>query len=130
MSFEVLSQILKYFDLFGTNFNFYTEKKRKYYTSFGGILTILSILIGTLVFTFINLDDFLHNNPNSTTSTARVNVRNITFLQEKIWIPWRIRDYGSKTINFTGLFFPIVYYYQGIRNNTSTSLKLTYNYQF
>ena len=126
MSFEVLSQILKYFDLFGTNFNFYTEKKRKYYTSFGGILTILSILIGTLVFTFINLDDFLHNNPNSTTSTARVNVRNITFLQEKIWIPWRIRDYGAKTINFTGLFFPIVYYYQGIRNNTSTSLKLTY----
>ena len=126
MSFEVLSQILKYFDLFGTNFNFYTEKNRKYYTSFGGILTILSILIGTLVFTFINLDDFLHNNPNSTTSTARVDVRNITFLKEKIWIPWRIRDYGAKTINFTGLFFPIVYYYQGIRNNTSTSLKLTY----
>ena len=126
MTFEVLKQILKYFDLFGTNFNFYTEKNRKYYTSFGGLLTILSILIGILVFTFINLDDFLHNNPNSTTSTARVNVRNITFLKEKIWIPWRIRDYGAKTINFTGLFFPIVYYYQGFRNNTSTSLKLNY----
>ena len=126
MGFVVLREILKYFDLFGTNFNFYTEKNRKFYTSLGGILTILSVIIGALVFTFINLDDFLHNNPNSTTSTSRENERNITFLEEKIWIPWRIRDYEGKTVNYTGIFFPIAYYYQGIRNDTRQRLNLTY----
>ena len=126
MGFVVLREILKYLDLFGTNFNFYTEKNRKFYTSLGGILTLLSIIIGALVFIFINLDDFLHNNPNSTTSTSRENERNITFLEEKIWIPWRIRDYEGKTVNYTGLFFPIAYYYQGIRNDTRQRLNLTY----
>ena len=126
MSLNGLVEALKYLDCFGTNFNFYTEKNRKYYTSFGGILSLLSIIIGTLVFIFINLDDFLHDSPNSTTSTAKTNYRNIKFVEEKIWIPWRIRDYDGKTVNFTGLFFPIPYYYQGIRNNTKKSLDLSY----
>ena len=46
MNFNILSEVLKYLDFFGTNFNFYTEKNRKFYTAFGGILTLLSIIVG------------------------------------------------------------------------------------
>ena len=126
MSFNVLLEVLKYLDFYGTNFNFYTEKNRKFYTAFGGILSLLSIIVGILVFIFINLEDFLHNAPISTTSQSREDYYNIKFLKEKIWIPWRIRDYNSKTVNFTGLLFPIVFYYKGIKNKTKNSLDLSY----
>ena len=126
MNFNILSEVLKYLDFFGTNFNFYTEKNRKFYTAFGGILTLLSIIVGILVFVFINLDDFLHEAPISTTSTSREDYYNIKFIKEKIWIPWRIRDYNSKTVNHTGILYPIVFYYKGIKNKTKNSLDLSF----
>ena len=48
-------------------------------------------------------------------------------LEEKIWIPWRIRDYNSKTINFTNLFYPIPFYYRGIYNQEKKSFDFTYS---
>ena len=126
MGSKFAMEILKYLDFFGTNFNFYTEKNRKFYTTFGGILTILSIIVSLLVFIFINLDDFLHNIPISTTSITGENYRNIKFLEEKIWIPWRIRDYNGKTVDFKDLLYPIAFYYKGIYNNKTNSLDLSH----
>ena len=126
MEQDLLSIILKYFDCFGTNFNFYTERNRKFYTPFGGVLTLLSIFFGIIIFIYINIDDFLHKNPHSTTSTIKESYRNIKFREEKIWIPWRLRDYNSKTINHTGILYPIIYYYKGIKSESKNSLKLTY----
>ena len=128
MSFNVIKETLKYVDCFGTTFNFYIERNRKLYTSFGGILTLLSILFGCLVFIYINLDDFLHNNPNSTTSTEKENFKKIKFKDEKIWIPWRIRNFGGKTIDHTNLLYPIIYYYKGIRNSSLNSLDVSYDF--
>ena len=127
MRFKLLTEVLKYFDCFGTNFNFYYERNRKFYTPFGGVLTILSIIFGIIVFICINLDDFLHNIPNSTTSTAKGKNREIKFGEEKIWLPWRIRDYDGKSINHSELLYPIIYYYKGNRNNTKYGMNLTYN---
>jgi len=127
MDYDLLSIILKYFDCFGTNFNFYTERNRKFYTPFGGILTILSIIFGIIIFIYINLDNFLLKNPNSTTSTIKESYRKIKFKEEKIWIPWRLRDYNSKTVNHTGILYPIIYYYKGIRSESKNSLKLSYD---
>ena len=124
---NLVLDILKYFDLFGTNFNFYTEKNRKFYTPLGGLLTIFAIIFGIIAFFNINLEDFSHNAPISTTSTVRESYKNIKFKEEKIWIPWRVRDYNSKTINHSDLFYPIVYYYKGIRNNTKEGFRLSYD---
>ena len=87
MSINIIFEVLKYLDFFGTSFNFYTEKNRKYLTPLGGILTLLSIIFGIIIFIYMNLDDFLHNLPNSTTSTERENYNQIKFKEEKIWIP-------------------------------------------
>ena len=127
MKINILSEALKYFDCFGSNFTFYTEKNRKFYTQFGGILTLLSIIVGILVFIFMNIDDFFHNTPISTASTVFEKHRNIKFVEEKIWIPWRVRDYNSKTVNFSGLFYPIIYYYKGIKTEAKNSLDLSYS---
>ena len=119
MNNDIKYEILKYLDIFGTTFTFYIERHRKYYTTLGGVLSVLSILIGLIVFIFINIDDFLHKNPISTTSTSEEEHKNIKFGNEKVWIPWRIRDFGGKTINHTDFLYPIIYYYQGLRNATN-----------
>ena len=113
---NIIDEILKYLDCFGTTYSFYTERNRKFYTAFGGILTLLAIIFGLVVFAFINFDDFSYNVPISTISTTH-NYKNITFGEEKIWIPWRIRNYRGKTINHTNLLFPIIYYYTFAKNN-------------
>ena len=119
-----ISDILKYIDLFGTHFNFYTDKKRQFYTAFGGILTFLSFIISFTVFIYINYDELIHNNPISTTSLSKEPFRNIRFLEEKIWVQWRIRDYRARTINFTGVFYPIAFYYHATKNKTKDDLDL------
>jgi hypothetical protein len=123
---EIASEVLKYIDFFGARFSFYIEKNRKLFTPFGGILTILSFFCSGIIFTYIYLDDFLHNLPNSTTSTKKESYRQIKFREEKIWIPWRIRDFGGKTINHSNILFPIIYYYKGIRNNELKSMVTSY----
>jgi hypothetical protein len=128
MNNNISLEILKYLDCYGTHFNFYTERNRKFYTPLGGILTLLSIFFGLIVFTSINLDDFLHNNPISTTSIAKDKIRLIKSGEEKIWIPWRIRDFGGKTVNHTDLFYPIIYYYKAKRNHTLKAMETSYKF--
>ncbi len=118
MNYSKLLEALKYFDFFGEIFSFYIEKNRKLYTPLGGIITSLFFIFSTIIFIYMNLDDILHNLPNSTTSCEKKMIQKIKFRDEKIWIPWRIRDYGSKTINHKNYFFPIIYYYKGYRNNS------------
>ena len=113
---NMIEEILKYLDCFGTTYSFYTERNRKFYTAFGGILTLLAIIFGIVVFIFINYDDFSYNSPISTISTTE-NYQNITFGEEKIWLPWRIRNYKGRTINHTNLLFPIIYYYKIDKNS-------------
>jgi len=133
MKSDLITDILKYVDGFGTTFSFYTERSRKFYTRLGGILTLLSAIIALILFIYINLDDFFHKIPSSTTSTTKEIYRNIKFGEEKIWIPWRIRDFGGKTINHLNLLYPIIYYYRGIRNYSTNRMDIYYdfiNYKF
>ena len=124
---DVVLEILKYVDCFGTHFNFYSEKKRKFYTAIGGVLTIFSVIVGFFAFVYINFDDFLHENPITTSSTSKEPYRNVRFFEEKIWIPWRIRDFYTNTFNFTGIFHPIIYYYQAFRNDTKKNLEISHD---
>ena len=107
----MILEFLKYIDCFGTKFNFYIDKDRKFYTPLGGILSMLSLFFGIIVFIFINFEDFLHSAPISSFSILRDNYRNVKFGEEKIWIPWRIKDYKNRLVNHTNLFYPAIYYY-------------------
>jgi hypothetical protein len=126
MNVYILLEFLKFIDLNGTKFHFYTERNRKLLTPIGGLLTLLSIIVGIFVFILVEKDDILHKSPISTTSTSKEAYKKITFLQEKIWVPWRIRDYNSKTINITNLLYPIAFYYKCIFNETKKNLDVSY----
>jgi hypothetical protein len=47
----------------------------------------------------------------------------IKFGEEKIWIPWRIRDYSNHFVNHTNLFYPFVYNYYSIRKTYGTGFE-------
>ena len=123
---DKLTIVLKYLDIFGTKFSFYTNQKPSFYTTTGGILSTLSVLGSLLTFIFFSLDDLNRNTPISTTSSFYEGYKTIKFGKEKIWIPWRIADYNNnKFINHTGLLFPIIYYYSGYKDKITGHFNLT-----
>ena len=121
-------KIIKYLDLFGTRCTFYSEKMPKLYTITGGIFTILSIFVNLLIFAIFSFNDIYRKYPNSTTSfIPSEGYRKIKFGEEKIWIPWRIVDYNNNEfVNHSGLLYPIIYYYSGIKNKNSKDFNLTF----
>ena len=125
---NIIWEFLKYIDCYGTEFNFYTEKNRKFYTPLGGILTFLSVVFSIFVFISLNYLEFTHENPITSTYILRANYTNVKFGEEKIWIPWRIRDYYNKKIDHKNLFYPLIYYFKGIKNETTRGMDLTYDF--
>ena len=119
--------ILEYLDVFGTKLTFYTDRKAQLYTVNGGILSLISIISCILCFMFFSLDDFYRKFPNTTTSSIpSEGYRKVKFGKEKIWIPWRIVDYNNNEyVNHTGLLFPIIYYYSGVKDKETKSFNLT-----
>ena len=123
-----IHEFFKYIDCFGTKYNFYIERNRKFYTVFGGIITFLSVIISVLFFILLNYSELVHDNPITSTYIIRENYSNIKFGEEKIWIPWRIRDYYNHKINHNNLFYPLIYYYKGKKNETTKRMDLTYDF--
>ena len=116
----MLQEICKYFDSFGTKYNFFTDGKPKLYTTLGGILTIISILLSIIVFICFSLDDFRRKTPTTLfSSVLSEEHRKIKFKNEKIWVPWRIVDYNNNFVNHTGLIYPVINYYDGQRKSVN-----------
>ena len=124
---NIIWEFLKYIDCFGAEINFYIEKNRKFYNPLGGILTLLSVALSVFVFICINYKDFSHENPMTSSFILRENYNNIKFGEEKIWIAWRIRDYFNKKVEHKNFFYPIIFYYKGIKNENSNGMDLTYS---
>ena len=111
-----IKQILKYVDLFGEKCTFYVEKAPKLYSVTGGILSLLSITICIFVFLLTSIEDLQRISPSISISTIQPNeFHKIKFGKEKIWIPWRIRDYSNHFVNHTNLFYPFIYNYYSIK---------------
>ena len=119
------NQILKYLDIFGTRCSFFVEKTPKLYSVTGGILTILTILSCVLLFIFISLDDFRRITPSVSLSSVQPDTyHKIKFGKEKIWIPWRIKDYTNHFVNHTNLFYPFIYNYYSINKSIGTGFEI------
>ena len=124
---ENSSALIKYMDLFGTRCSFYSDRMPKLFTITGGIFTICSLFLCSLVFVIVSLDDLKRKFPITTTSfIPSEGYRKIKFGKEKIWIPWRIVDYNNNEfINHTGILYPIISYYSGIKYKNSKDFNLT-----
>ena len=124
---NILTKILKYIDIYGIKYTFYSNKRPKFYTVTGGILSIISILFCILIPILFSIDDLKRKNPITTISSipTRGN-KKIKFKDEKIWIPWRIVDYNNNEyVNHTGLLFPIIHYILGKKNEQTKKMNIT-----
>ena len=86
--YNIFWEFLKYIDCFGTEFNFYTQRNRKFYTPLGGILTFLSLTLSIFVFIFLNYSDFIQENPITSSFVLRENISNVylIIILKKNWI--------------------------------------------
>ena len=124
---EKSAKLLKYIDMFGITSTFYREKMTKFYTIQGGIFSIITLVLSFLVLLIFSLDDLKRKYPSITTSSIPTEgSKNIKFGKEKIWIPWSIVDYNNNEyVNHTGLLFPIIYYYSGVKNDITKEFNIT-----
>ena len=123
-----MKNFLKICDLYGERFHWYILYKPKYYTYFGGIFSICSLLAFIAVFIIFGYEDFKRNHPVSNISTVPpTGYRNIKFGQEKLYLPWRIIDYDENPINITGKIYPRIFYFSVQPDNVTGQLKTKYN---
>ena len=120
-------EIFQSLDFFGSYLHFYVNKQKKVYTLLGGILTIISFVVCLIV--LINLfRGVISRNPQITMDDQpSKEYPKIKFGEEKIYIPWRIADYSVHSVNFTGLIYPIIYYYYGVKDKKTGAMP--YNYK-
>ena len=123
-----MKNCLRVCDFYGQRFHLYMSYKPKYYTYFGGIITIISFISYILIFIFLGYDDLKQKNPISNQSTVPPSgYKNIKFGEEKIYLPWRIIDYDENPINITGIIYPRIYYFTVHPDNVTGELVTQYN---
>ena len=102
---EKFQNFLKYIDTFGMKYHFYFDKKTKYYSISGGILSLTALIISFGIFVFASLKRL---NP-SITSIIYSDLRN-KFEKDRIFLAWKITDENNNSINDSNL--TIKYYSQ------------------
>ena len=120
-------KFLKIIDMFGISSTFYREQKSEFYSIQGGIFSIITLIVSFLVLLIFSLNDLKRKYPSIiTTSIPTEGYKIIKFGKEKIWIPWSIVDYNNNAyVNHTGLLFPIIYYYSGVKNDITKEFNFT-----
>ena len=114
-------RILKYLDCFGIYFHFYIGNKRKLYTSYGGVISLVCLFFCICIFFMLTLKDLLHKNPISNlSSVSQAGYHKIQFEKEKLWIPWRIIDSNKKVVNYQNILYPKIYVMKGEKNSENS----------
>ena len=91
---EKFKNVILYIDIFGTKYHFFIDKKPKYYTIMGGILS-LATFFACLAILFLAI--FKNINPSITTSI--LSNSKIEFQKNKIFLPWKISSDNNKFRN-------------------------------
>jgi hypothetical protein len=118
-------KLLKTIDVLGTPFQFTTQKKRKFKTTFGGFISIISFGI-LITFTMIfGRNFFYRENPQviSKVATPETYPPLIKLTGENLVLPWRIEDVNGVTLNTDGLIYPIWTYKHFEKNKATGDLE-------
>ena len=122
-----IKRLLKICDLYGTRFHWYIGYKPKHYTYYGGIFSILSLIIWILLLSVLGMDDFKRAHPIISEATIPPSgYKNIKFGEKKLYIPWRIVDYDEKPLNIKGILYPKIFYFHNKYNSTTDKMDSNY----
>ena len=122
-----IKRILKYCDLYGTQFHWFIGFKKKYYSSYGGLFTIVSLMIWILFLAILGKDDFKRTYPIISESTIPPSgYKNIKFGEKKLYIPWRIVDYDENPLDIKGILYPKIFYFSSKYNSVTGKMETNY----
>ena len=114
----MIRKLLRNLDLFGSQFYFYSGKKRKKQTALGGILTLLLILIFIALSYIFGINFFLRTNPTITISTENdFKYEIIDTEKDSIFFAFRIEDYDGNFVNTSNTLYMKIYYYTSEEDN-------------
>ena len=106
--------LIKYLDVFGIRFSFYTNNSPNNQSVFGGIMSIIYICVCILAFLLLSMDDLRRLNPITTLSEVSDTERKlINMNKEKLWIPFRMVNYENQFIDHRGILHIAPYLIEG-----------------
>lgn len=122
-----IKSFLKICDLYGTRFHWYIGHKPKNYTHYGGIFSILSLIIYILFIVVLGMDDFKRAHPIISEATIPPKgYKNIKFGEKKLYIPWRVVDYDEKPLDIKGILYPKIFYFTSTYNPKTGEMDTNY----
>ena len=120
-----MKEVMRYLDIFETKLSFYSEKKKTYYTTLGGIFSVISICLCIITFFFFTKDDLHRVFPDKIfISNLQEKEYGVTLIEEKLFIPWRIINKNTKLIDNNELINPVVKYYYSEKNYINETIKI------
>ena len=122
--------VINFFDFYGIKFHFYTNNQPNYHNFFGGIMSLIYIILCIVVFIIFSYDDLNRVNPITTSSDiTEKEPRKIDLNKEKIWIPFRLVNYENTFINHKGILYLEAFLIEGHYYDNQMNLKYhTLNY--
>ena len=123
-------ELLKFIDCFGIQFGFYLDGKSKYYSTIGGILTMIAFLISIISFFIFKCDDFKRKNPILYSYELPYSNK-YNQESEKILIPFRIISIDHNLINkdiFISIFSNNKSYPSKLCNKTELEIRFNNYY--
>ena len=104
-------EFFEYLDFFGTEYSFFINFRKKYYNTFGGIITIFAAILSIGIFISMSKNDFALKKPKSIYNyEISDSYKKFKFDEQKIWIPWRIITYEQTLVNYENILYPNIYY--------------------
>ena len=123
----MMKNLLKICDIYGTKFHWYFDYKQKYYTYHGGIFSILSFFAWFCILIIFGIEDLKRNQSiSSITNLPPSGDKIIKFGKQKLYLPWRIMDYGDTFINHIGILHPRIFYFTNRFNNKTQLMETNY----
>ena len=123
----MMKNLLKICDIYGTEFHWYFDYKQKYYTYHGGIFSLLSFFAWISILVIFGFEDFKREQSiSSITNIPPSGDKIIKFGKQKLYLPWRIMDYGDTFINHIGILHPRIFYFTNKFNNKTQLMETNY----
>ena len=106
----------RYCDLFNIKFHFFFKNKDDI-SLFGGLMSLIYIILAILITVMLSIDDFQKLNPITTKSEIPGGeFREVNLKESHIYIPWRLITYEEKFIDHRGILYPMVTLIEGKLN--------------
>jgi hypothetical protein len=120
-----MKNFFKMCDFYGSHFHWYFDHRQKFYTIHGGIFSLISFFSYIIFIIIFGAKDFKRTQSISTISNIPpTGDKTIKFGKQKLYLPWRIMDYGDTFINHIGILYPRIYYFTN-KYNSQTELMET-----